>query len=192
MQNFLRQGKVLGFFAVVTVIMFYLVMFKVNAEIDHHNGLNVLRLQLAFTLENADTIVREWEGLKAERFVNAMLYDYLYAFCYSFFFASLFAWLLHRRGLEDTNYRFGIGIAFTAGVLDWLENSVEILYITHHPSMNEMLFFIHSVAASVKWLSLPVVLVLYIMILLKRSFGEHADNEYNRSGESSQNPDTRF
>jgi len=192
MQNFLRQGKVLGFFAMATLIMFYLVMFKVNAEIDHHNGLNVLRLQLAFTLENADTIVREWEGFQTESFVKAMRYDYLYAFCYSFFFASLFAWLLHRRGLEDTHYRFGIGIAFMAGLLDWFENSVEILYITHHPSMNEMLFFIHSVAASVKWLSLPVVLVLYLMILSKRSFNKNAENEYNRSEESDQNPYTGF
>ena len=165
--NSITIARISGFF---TLIMFIIVMFIVNPIIDSKNGFGVISLQLAFDKAKGISIVNSWGDEGISNFNHYIFTDYLYALFYSFFFASLLSMLIFRAKQEIyTKYTWIVYLPFFAGMCDWFENTIELLFIKNMSDFSNKLFFIHSVISALKWIALPIVLV-YVVLLLKEIF----------------------
>lgn len=150
--SFLANKKIVIFFAITTVIMAYIVMVIFDPMVDGKNGSGVIALQLSFSKELGAGIVSGWN---IEAFKKWIILDYLYALSYMLFFASLIIWLGKVKGVPDSIYPY---IAIFAGIFDWLEDSLELCFVNNIEEFSSVLFFIHSIFATLKWLALPVIL----------------------------------
>jgi len=45
-----------------------------------------------------------------------------------------------------------------AGLLDWVENSLELWFLYDMHAFSATLFWVHSLVASIKWLCLPIMI----------------------------------
>ena len=150
--KFLANKKIVIFTAVTTAIMAFIVMVLFDSMVDGKNGLDVIALQLAFSKEIGASIVSSWN---VEAFKNGIVLDYIYALSYMLFFASLMLWLAKEKGVPSGIYAF---IAIFAGVCDWIENSLELWFLSDIEGFSSALFFVHSIVATLKWMALPIIL----------------------------------
>ncbi len=149
-------------------IMFVIVMFYVNPSIDGGNGLGVIKLQLSFDKEAGIEIIHSWGKDGVERFRQWIITDYIYAFAYSAFFASLLSFLILKKGKATYRaYTISVYLAFVAGFLDWVENTIELTFINNPSDFSSTLFFAHSIIALLKWAAVPIA-VAYIVVLLTK------------------------
>ena len=159
--RFLASKKIVLISALTTAIMAFIVMALFDPMVDGKNGSEVIALQLLFSKEIGSNIVSSWN---IETFKKWIVLDYLYALSYMIFFASLILWLEKIKGVKQSIYPY---IAITAGMFDWIEDSLELLFLSDIEGFPSALFFIHSIFASLKWLALPVI--LYRIIKLYRA-----------------------
>lgn len=147
-------------------IMFCIVMFVVNPLIDSKNGLEVILLQLSFQKEAGIEIINNWGETGVSNFKKWIFTDYLYALSYSLFLSSLLSWLIIKKGRENLlSYTWVVYLVFIAGLLDCIENTIEIFFLNNPTGCSSLLFFLHSIIASLKWCAVPIATV-YIVILL--------------------------
>lgn len=160
-----NNKKMLIGFGILTGIMFIIVMFIVNPMIDTKTGLDVIKLQLSFTTKNGKSIIDNWNDIGQQNFLKYIYTDYIYAFSYSIFLSSLYLNKLLKNHIKiiDKHYLILI-LPFVAGLFDMIENTVEIFFIKNSNNFSELLFSIHSILASLKWLGLPII----IYFLIKR------------------------
>lgn len=150
-------------------IMFAIVMFYANPLIDGGNGSGLLKLQLAYDKKAGMEIIDSWGVSGIARFNQLIFTDYIYAVSYAVFFASLLSILIMKKGKEEfLVYRFSVYLAFVAGLLDWIENTMELFFVNNSSGFPSILFFIHSIVATVKWAALPIA-VAYIVVLLAKA-----------------------
>jgi len=162
--------KIIGISTVITLIMFAVVMFIVNPSIDGKNGMGVLALQLAFDKEVGIEIINTWGKSGIENFKQLIFTDYIYALGYSFFFASILSVLILKKSKQNSSkYKFIIFLPFIAGLFDWIENTLELLFIHNPIEFSNTLFFIHSIIASLKWIALPIIVIFIIKLSLQDS-----------------------
>ena len=153
---------------VLMVIMFVIVMYVVNPLIDGGDGFGVLQLQLSFDKDRGIEIINSWGKAGVDHFRQWIFTDYIYALSYSSFLASLTAFLGTKKGKGSYSVsRYVVFIAFSSGVLDSFENTMELLFIKNPFGFSDVLFFLHSVAALLKWTAVTIV-VAYILSLLTR------------------------
>ncbi|MEA2027748.1 MAG: hypothetical protein U9N49_02065 [Campylobacterota bacterium] len=166
MIEWLGRIYLLKLFLLISFIMFVVVMFIANPMIDGKDGLDVVNIQLTFDKDSAQEIVESWGAEGIERFNHLIFSDYLYALSYAFLFASLLLWLLLKTEKQnDIRYSWSIYLGFVAGACDWIENTMELLFINNMESFSNILFILHSMVATLKWLALPIVLS-YLTVLL--------------------------
>lgn len=157
------------------MIMFIIVMFVVNPLIDGGNGLSVIKLQLSFNKEVGIEIINMWGEGGRKYFKYLIFTDYIYAFSYSLFFASLLSRLLLKKGkAQIIYYKWIVYLAFFAGLLDWIENSIELFFIYAPSSVSTEVFFLHSVFSTLKWASIPIA-IAYILVLITKKNVNHSD-----------------
>lgn len=168
MIKFLSNKRVLIGSMIMTTIMFTVVMFLVNPAIDSHNGFGVLKLQIAFDKEVAIDIVESWGVHGVEQFQKLIFTDYLYALSYSIFLASLISYLTRYKNIKNEIYKFVIYLVFLAGLIDWIENTMELFFLDNMIEYSSNMFFMHSILASIKWLALPIILSTVIILVLKK------------------------
>lgn len=150
-------------------ITFAIVMFYANPLIDGGDGSGLLKLQLAFNKEAGITIINSWGIAGIDRFNHWIFTDYFYAASYAIFFASLLSILIVKKGKEALLvYRFAVYIAFTSGLLDCIENTMELFFVNNPLAFSNTTFFLHSVVATAKWGALPIALT-YIAVLLTKA-----------------------
>lgn len=157
--NFFANKNVVMFFGITTLIMAYIVMVIVDPIIDQKDGFDVIALQLAFFKEHGLTIVSSWD---IEAFKKWIFTDYLYALNYVFFFSSLLFWLGKKKNSE---VKWFVYIALFAGLFDWIENSLELWFLHDINAFSSVLFFLHSILSTLKWLALPAVLWKIVKLL---------------------------
>ena len=161
----MSKKSILAISLLITSIMFVIVMFIVNPHIDGSNGLSVIELQLSFNKSAGISIIQEWGEYGVSHFNQWIFTDYIYAFSYSIFFASLLSFLILQKGKnKDKSYTWVIYLAFTTGLFDWIENTIELLFLNNPIDFSDTLFMLHSMIALLKWLSVPVI-IAYITIL---------------------------
>jgi hypothetical protein len=159
---------------VLMAIMFVIVMFVVNPLIDGGDGFGVLQLQLSFDKGRGIETINSWGEAGVDHFNRWIFTDYIYALAYSLFLASLTAFVFKKQGKGSYSVsRYVVFIAFSSGALDSLENTMELLFIKNPFGFSDGLFFLHSVAALLKWTSVAVV-IAYIVALLTRRKQRHA------------------
>lgn len=169
MLHALNKKSVLIGSLIAMSIMFVIVMFYANPIIDGGNGSGLLKLQLAFDKQTGIAIINSWGTSGIARFNQWIFTDYLYAVSYAVFFASVLSILIVKKGKEEyLVYRFGGYLAFVAGLLDWIENTMELFFVNNSSGFPSVLFFIHSIFATVKWAALPIA-VAYIVVLLAKA-----------------------
>lgn len=167
---------------VLMAIMFVIVMFFVNPLIDGEDGFGVLQLQLSFDKDQGIEITNSWGEAGVEHFNQWIFTDYIYASTYSLSLASLTAFLVTKKGRGTYSVcRYVVSLAFASGVLDFLENTMELLFINNPYGLPESLFFLHSVIALLKWTAV-VGVMSYILVLLTRTNHRHARglSDYSR------------
>ena len=154
-----KNKKVLIGFGILTGIMYVIVMFIINPLIDGKIGLEVIKLQLSFTTENAKEILNNWNEIGQQNFLKYIYTDYIYAFAYSFFLSSLYLNKLLKNNIKLAGKHIYILILpFIAGLFDMIENTIEISFIKNSNDFSELLFTFHSVLSSLKWLILPIMI----------------------------------
>ncbi len=166
----LSKKTVLISFLILMSMMFVTVMFYVNPLIDGDDGSGVLRLQLSFDKKIGIEIINGWGEAGIEQFKQWIVADYVYAFTYSIFLGSLVSFIaLKKRREASLTYKTAVYISFSAGILDWIENTMELLFIKDPSHFSSALFFLHSVFAVVKWLAVTMVVTYIIVLLFKRN-----------------------
>jgi len=167
MLNILSKKRVIILSTVITLVMFTVVMFIVNPSIDGKNGMGVLALQLAFDKEVGIETINSWTQTGIDYFNRYIFTDYIYALSYSIFFSSLLSVLILKKSKQNlSKYKFIIYLPFLAGLFDWIENTLELLFINNPIEFSNILFFIHSIIASLKWIALPIILTFIIKLSL--------------------------
>jgi len=80
-----------------------------------------------------------------------------------------------NRGKQENLifYKLLLFLPFLAGIFDWIENTLELFFINNPTEFSNILFFIHSLIASLKWLILPIV----VGFLIKLSFKGNANTQ---------------
>ncbi len=166
----LSKKTVLAASLVFMAIMFVVVMFYVNPLIDGNDGSGVLRLQLSFDKNAGIQVINAWGESGMVHFNRLFFMDYLYAGAYGIFLASLMSFLIMKKGKQGVLiYRFCVGLPFFAGLLDCMENTMEISFVKDPVNFSSALFFLHSVFAMVKWLAVFVAMVFIIILFFKRN-----------------------
>lgn len=133
------------------------VSFWANPLIDGKDGWSVVELEFAFTKANAQMIIEKWGGIaNYNRFI---ITDYIYAIAYVLFLRALLRYLMQKK---ERLYKTPLYLAPLAGLLDWIENSMQLLFINYN--FTNAFVFAHSLIASLKFLLLSVVLG-YIVVL---------------------------
>jgi hypothetical protein len=170
MLNILSKKSVIVISTLATLMMFAVVMFVVNPSIDGKNGIGVLALQLAFDKEVGIEIINSWTQLGIENFNRFIFTDYLYALSYSILFASILSVLILKKSKQNIlKYKMIVYLPFIAGLFDWIENTLELSFINNPIEFSNILFFIHSIIASLKWLMIPIVVTFIVKLSLQES-----------------------
>jgi len=156
-------------FALMSV-MFVVVMFFVNPAIDGNDGSGVLALQLLFEKDAGIDLLKSWGESGVNNFKKWIFTDFLYAFSYSLFFASLISYLALKKTLQvrSTSVYF-VSLALCSGVLDCVENSMELSFMSNPYFFSANLFFVHSLVASLKWLAVASVVIYILVLLIKKN-----------------------
>jgi hydrogenase/urease accessory protein HupE len=165
-----KKHYVIGF-GIATIILFSVIV-MISSMSENANGASALRLQVAFDKSIGIKIVSSWKDEGVEHFKSFMMVDYIYAFAYSFFLSSFLAWLLYREEHIKNSYQKIVYIPFLIGILDMIENTMELQFVEDIYSYSSKLFYLHSILATTKWLLAVVVLVLISIFALKRSIKE--------------------
>lgn len=181
MLNIFSKKNVLMISTVMTLIMFIVVMFIVNPSIDEKNGMGVLALQLAFDKEVGIEIINSWTQSGVENFNQFIFTDYIYALSYSLFFALILSVLILKKSKQNLlKYKLIVYLPFIAGLFDWIENTLELLFINNPIEFSNTLFFIHSIIASLKWMTLPIVLTFIIKLNLQGNVNANKTPKENK------------
>lgn len=170
-----RKSVLIGSLSLMSM-MFIVVMFFVNPSIDGRTGSSLLWLQLSFDKEAGIKIIRSWGPGGIEKFRQLIFTDYIYASTYSLFSASLISYLAKskRRKFSRADVFF-VCTAFSAGILDFIENSMELSFVGNPNAFSGKMFFVHSVIAGLKW-SAVVSVVIYVLRLLTKKNKIHKIN----------------
>ena len=168
MLNILSKKRFVIISTIMTLVMFTIVMFIVNPSIDGKNGIGVLALQLAFDKEVGIEIINSWTQSGIKNFNQFIITDYIYALGYSIFFSSILSVLILKKSIQNlSKIKLIIYLPFIAGLFDWIENTLELLFINNPIEFSNTLFFIHSIIASSKWIALPIILIFIIKLSLQ-------------------------
>ena len=161
-------NKILWISTIFLFVMFSIVIFYVDPMIDGKDGSGVIALQLSFFVDRAIEVVNSWDIGGADRFKKYIFTDYIYAIAYVLFFVSVLKVLIHKKRASN-RYNFFVYFAILAGILDWVENSIEIAFVSNMQNFSETLFFLHSVISVIKWSALQIVLIGIFKLIFKKS-----------------------
>lgn len=162
-----RKSVLICSFSLMSM-MFIIVMFFVNPSVDGRTGFSLLWLQLSFDKEAGIKIIESWGPGGIEQFRKFIFTDYIYASTYSLFFASLISYLAQSgRGKFSRADVVFVCTAFSAGILDFIENAMELSFVGNPDAFSSKMFFLHSTIAGLKW-SAVVSVVVYILLLLSK------------------------
>ncbi len=165
----LGKTKVIISSLVATLLMFAIVILILNRVVDGGDGSSILRLQLSFDKNLGIEIINGWGPEGVELFKSWMFTDYLYAFAYSVFLASMLSFLILKKGVAHKPvYKISLYFAFAAGILDCIENTIELFFVNNPYEFSTNLFFLHSVLATAKWATIAIVLIYLIFLTTQK------------------------
>jgi hypothetical protein len=132
----------------------------------------MLDLELAFSGARFDEIVTHWNEtgvLEMER--RNLWIDLLFPLVYSLFLSGLLGALALPPGARPgRGLTLLLTFPFLAGVLDWLENGLELFLLGQGSARSAFLILLSSTAAAMKWVLLAVCALAIVCHLVRRAF----------------------
>ncbi len=169
MLSLLGRKRTLLLSTLLTVILGLIVFFAVDPYIQGEEGMSIVKLQCSFDRTHADEVLQSWGNGAAARFNRSIWVDYLFALVYPVAFASWLVRFIVKKGLLSSLYcRSSIYIVLSAGIFDWIEDSMEFWYINGFSDLSGQFFFLHSLAACAKFAAV-LTAVPCIVFLIRRS-----------------------
>ena len=135
--------------------MLVIVMVFINPKIDGANGMGLIDLQLCFDKAKGLAIIENWGLQGRNNFINLIYTDYIYAVSYVLFFSALMSFVKLKKVYWI--------IPIFAGLSDWLEDSMEILFINNPQGFSDTLFVVHSFVASAKFVFLATTILVIVL-----------------------------
>ena len=155
--KFSNDKKVI-YSGVFFIVMLLSVMLLFNPMIDGGNGMGLIDLQLSFDKTKAIAIVKSWGENGVLNFNKWIFTDYIYALSYALFFSYLMA---HFKATKSQQL-----IPYFAGFFDWIEDSLELVFINNQQSFTPLLFTIHTLSAIIKFVLIGIC--IYIIFNVAR------------------------
>ncbi|MBC7260834.1 MAG: hypothetical protein H5T63_02375, partial [Chloroflexi bacterium] len=147
----MARASVVGLMLLLTILAFVAFAYFDQARPPGTPG--VVALQLAFSAEAFQSIVKQWgeSGVQAYR-VSTLYVDSWFPLVYASLLASLIALLTHKLGrvLDKATLLF-FTLPFVATLLDWVENALHLILLRNPDHFSPMLVLIASLAAAIKW-----------------------------------------
>lgn len=168
MIKFLSKKSTILYSNILAFSLLIIVAFIISPMMDGGNGLGVVKLQLSFDKSIGIDIINSWGELGIAHFKKWIFIDYIYAFFYSLAFATVLAFLLVKSTLADTQLKLLTLLPFVAGLLDWIENTMELAFIRHPESYSAKLFYLHSIVSTSKF-TIIFSLMILMLILWRKS-----------------------
>ena len=172
--NKCRWALVIGFI-VLSVLIFAYGFYHLSKVTPPLTVKEVFSLQLSFTKIRFVHIIKQWQDQGVlTHFMGHFKYDFIYLIGYSLLMTSLF--VLLGCLLKNPNIKQWSILPISAGILDSIENTIEIAIIKNY-SFNALLIFIHSMAATLKFLFVAIAIVVIIWFMVKYALhGPHRDD----------------
>jgi hypothetical protein len=139
--------------------MLVIVMLFINPKIDGANGMGLIDLQLCFDKLKGIEIIENWGLQGRNNFINLIYTDYIYAVSYVLFFIALMSCVKLKKAYWL--------IPILAGLSDWLEDSMEIVFINNPQGFSDALFVVHSFVASAKFVFIIFAVVVIVLKIRK-------------------------
>ncbi len=148
---------------VISLILLVACNIKMSQVIKPLSVKDVFALQLSFSKERFVHIIKQWQDSHMlENFVSHFKYDFLYLIGYSLFITGMF--IILGCLIDNPNLKSWALLPISAGILDAIENTLELSIITRY-SFNATLIFLQSVAAVLKFLFIAVSIVVIVWIV---------------------------
>jgi hypothetical protein len=132
----------------------------------------MLDLQIAFSRARFDEIVARWNDVGVLEIQTRNLWiDLLFPLAYSFLLSGLLGALTLPSGARPgRGLTLLLALPFLAGLLDWLENGLQIVVLGQGSGRSSCLILLSSTAATMKWALLTVCGLAVLSALVRRSF----------------------
>ncbi|MGC8786355.1 MAG: hypothetical protein ACP5Q1_02900 [Anaerolineae bacterium] len=160
----MAHASVVGLTLLLTVLAF--VAFAYFDQARPPGTAGVVALQLAFSAEAFQSIVKQWgaSGVQAYR-VSTLYVDSWFPIVYASLLASLIALLTHKLGKAFDKVTLFFTLPFVATLLDWVENALHLILLRNPDRFSPMLVLVASLAAAIKWgiIGFSALLVLYFL-----------------------------
>lgn len=163
----LGTRKLLLLSFLTTINLMHLLTFFVTPKITGEVGMGLINLQLSFDKNRAMELIASWGEHGRVAFNQLIIIDYIYPISYVCLLISLLALQMPQQQLSKLQINL-LRLPILAGLLDWLENSMEIIFINFPHSFSEQLFFTHSLVASAKWLIILFTLINIIKLFITK------------------------
>jgi len=171
----LLTSKFVLLFSLCAVVVFTLLLSRIDAKIAGKDGPGVVYLQLAFFRENFEAVISAWGPEGVSFFLKTIWIDFIYPISYAVLLASapLFLSKFVRDSYGDIDFKAVddkipiaviIIIPFLAAFFDYIENILHAVILSRRV-FSDSIIFTASVAATLKWalifVSLFIVLAGY-------------------------------
>lgn len=164
--SFLRNRQLRIYSTLLAAVLGAVVVFLVDPYIEG-GGRSIVFLQLSLDRNAAEQVVATWGGGAAIRFSRTIWLDYLFACAYALSLASWLLRLIEKKGLSSSRrYSAAVWLALAAGMSDWMENSLELFFLTDPEGFPGPLFTFHSLFVWLKFTALAFSLLVLLRLLI--------------------------
>ncbi len=133
---------------------------------------SIIMFQLAPTKDALGVILNKWGEKGIQQFINTMWLDFFFPVFYTLLisgFACTFSKNLKNKKWRVT--RGFIAASFSAGLLDYLENVLELFIIINFPNIPASLVTFAFIVSLTKWI-LVLIAVIGIIVIFILSYSE--------------------
>ena len=149
----------------LTIICGFALTRLVDPVLVKKSGFGVIHLQFAQRPDRLLLILQSWGAEGRAFFLRWIWLDYIYPAAYGTFLFLLLRRSVNRAFPASMTLRVLSLLPLLAGVLDWVENTVEI-YMMRHIAQAAEIFALHRFFVYTKWSAVFLSLVLLIGIFV--------------------------
>ncbi len=147
---------------IISSATFIFGLVKITHTIEPLKAKDVFALQMSFTKDRFVSIIRQWQDQHViNNFLAHFKYDFIYLLSYSLLITLLFITLACL--MKKTSIIYWTVLPVSVGLLDAIENTLEIMAIKNY-SFNQIIIFLHSVAAMLKFVLILISILVIIWI----------------------------
>ncbi len=131
-------------------------------------GEAAIGLEFVYTKEGFTSILNTLGENGVNVYKSAVLIDCLFPFMYSTFLASIIAYLLSLKNEHSKYSLIFFSFPFLAGLVDWVENIMHIIFMANVSAITDELVFISGLFSIMKWVFIffSIIYIMFNFLLL--------------------------